>query len=495
MNAELQALKNDVKRFIGRKFDDTYVQKLKNSDDYRFKIVKGDEGQTEVEVRYDGLIVRKSPEEICSEILKNMKESASEYLGTPVTEAVISVPAYFSNAQRKATKAAAELSGLTVLKLITEPVAAAIHYAQDRLNTNSTLLVFDFGGGTLDVSIIKVDGSMFAVKSIEGDSFFGGRDFDQMLLNSFKSAIQERLSVNVFDGRLLRRIQRMCEDLKKSLSFRAAHSIELYCLGEDANSLKLTMNRQQFDTLIGDSVERALGIMTKCLKGAGLTKENITDVLLVGGSTRIPKIREKLTSLFGVNKIRTNLNPDQAVALGAGIQAAIFKKEFKKLEKYEITEITPLSLGLRLEDDLMAILIDKNSSIPKRSNPNICYTVENNQKVASFNIYEGERKNIKYNNLLGSFTIDNLPSGKAGDIKFEVVFHLDEDGILEVSARETSTGKHNKLIVTLGEFRLCDHEIRQCIENAEQNKKDDELFDKYQNKIQVPNALIFKSLQ
>ncbi|KAH1013206.1 hypothetical protein HUJ05_012229 [Dendroctonus ponderosae] len=267
---------SNVKRFIGRKFDDTYVQKLKNSDDYRFKIVKGDEGQTEVEVRYDGLIVRKSPEEICSEILKNMKESASEYLGTPVTEAVISVPAYFSNAQRKATKLAAELSGLTVLKLITEPVAAAIHYAQDRLNTNSTLLVFDFGG-----------------------------------------------------------------------------------------------------------VERALGIMTKCLKGAGLTKENITDVLLVGGSTRIPKIREKLTSLFGVNKIRTNLNPDQAVALGA-----------------------------------------------------------------------------------------------------------DEDGILEVSARETSTGKHNKLIVTLGEFRLCDHEIRQCIENAEQNKKDDELFGSY-----VPNALIFKSLQ
>ncbi|KAH1028463.1 hypothetical protein HUJ05_001817 [Dendroctonus ponderosae] len=469
----------DIKRFIGRRYDDVYVQKLKNSEEYPFKIVEGNNGQTEIKLRCGKEIVKKSPEEICSEILKNMKESASEYLGTTVTEAVISVPAYFSNAQKKATKAAAKLAGLKVLKLITEPVAAAIHYAQDKLDTDSTLLVFDLGGGTLDVSIIKVNGHSFAVQSVEGDSFLGGRDFDEMLVNYFKPTIKEKLKnkSNIVNERLLRRIQRNCEKLKKLLSVARDHSFDLYYSEDD--SIKLELSQTQFNQLIDNSVERSAEIIRKCLADAELTTGSITDVILVGGSTRIPRIREKLTSMFGSNKIRTNLNPDEAVALGASIQAGVFGNRYKELEKYQVKEATPLSLGLEVSGNLMKILIEKNSSLPKKSNPNRYRTMTNNQTSAVFPIYEGERKNCKYNNLLGEFTIDDLPLGQAGEISFEVVFHLDENGILEVSAQETSTCKHNKLTVTLGEFQLGVRKIERTIAHAKQHKKDDEMFESF----------------
>ncbi|CAG9764027.1 unnamed protein product [Ceutorhynchus assimilis] len=470
----------DIKRIIGRKFDDVYVQKLMKSSEYRYKLIRGNDDKIEVELCHNRLTVCKTPEQISSEILKYLKESASEYLGAKVTEAVISVPAHFSNAQRKATKAAAELAGLKVLKLITEPVAAAIHYSKGRLNRISTLLVFDFGGGTLDVSIIEVDNEKFSVKSVEGDTFLGGRDFDQNLLEHFKTKIIKQFGEGAFNDRLERRVKDACIRLKTKLSTAQNYSIPIYCIsGNENQSFTISLTRPDFELLSKDLFARAGILVNKCLKEAGMTKANITDVVLVGGTTRMPKVRQILTSYFSDREIRIDLNPDEAVALGASVQAAFLKEKCKELEKFKVTEITPLSLGMGLNRNLMNVAISKNTPLPTKSKDLITSTMVNNQKTATIQIYEGERKNCEYNNLLGTFTIHDLPLGKSGDVKITTTFTLNEDGILEVDAHENSTGKKNKLVVTIGEYRLCDYKIRHTVEDAEKNKADDEVFEKF----------------
>ncbi|CAG9764026.1 unnamed protein product [Ceutorhynchus assimilis] len=470
----------DIKRIIGRKFDDVYVQKLMKSPEYRYKIIRGTDDKIEVEIRHNSLTVCKTPEQISSEILKYLKESASEYLGAKVTEAVISVPAHFSNAQRKATKAAAELAGLKVLKLITEPVAAAIHYSKGRLNRISTLLVFDFGGGTLDVSIIEVDKEKFSVKSVEGDTFLGGRDFDQNLLEHFKTKIIKQFGEGAFNDRLERRVKDACIRLKTKLSTAQNYSIPIYCIsGNENQSFTISLTRPDFELLSKDLFARAGILVNKCLKEAGMTKANITDVVLVGGTTRMPKVRQILTSYFSDREIRIDLNPDEAVALGASVQAAFLKEKCKELEKFKVTEITPLSLGLGLDRNLMEVAISKNTPLPTKSKDLITRTIANDQEAVLFKIYEGERKNCEYNNLLGTFTIYDLPPGKAGDVELTTTFTLNEDGILEIDAHENSTGKKNKLVVTIGEYRLCDYKIRHTVEDAEKNKADDEVFEKF----------------
>ncbi|XP_066154453.1 heat shock 70 kDa protein cognate 4-like [Euwallacea fornicatus] len=470
----------DNKRIIGRKYEDVYVQEVKNSSKYAFQIRKGENDGVEIELRHNQATIRKTPEEVSSEVLKYLKNSASIFLRGEVTEAVISVPAYFSNAQRKATRRAAELAGLRVLKLITEPVAAAVHYAQDRIDTAATLLVFDFGGGTLDVSIIDIDERKFCVKSVEGNTYLGGQDIDDVVFDHFQSSVLKELKTTTINEGYLRRIRKLSTKMKKRLSFLQEFSFGLdYIAGPSTPDVILSMTRDQLEHATRHFLLQAQKLIEKCLEGAGLTKDDITDVLLVGGSSRIPKVQEMIRTFFDTSRIRTDVKLDEAVTLGAALQAALLKSKHEELEKYQISEVTPLDLGVAQDMDLMLPLIKKNSPIPITSEPYLFTTNGNNQHSAVIEIYEGQRKNCKFNNLLGTFELHNLPLATAGSVVCDIRFKMNEDGILEVEAREISGETTSRLVLTLGEFRLCDRKIRDAEEQAEAYKKDDELFEKF----------------
>ncbi|XP_030756927.1 heat shock 70 kDa protein-like isoform X2 [Sitophilus oryzae] len=451
----------DAKRVIGRKFDDVYVQKLKNRSEYKFNIVRGEDDKAEYRLKHDALTVHKSPEQVSSEILKYLRESASEYLGAEVTEAVISVPAHFSNAQRAATKAAAELAGLKVLKLISEPVAGAVYYMKEKHDIEGTLLVFDMGGGTSDVSIIKASKEKFEVLSVEGDTFLGGRDYDNVLLDYFITKITELFGQRYVTPRLTRSLKEKCVVLKEKLSTQNEHSLILDCIRNVNDDFHISLTRNEYDQLTNALTARALNLVQKCLAGVGLSKGDINEVILVGGMTRMPKIREDLRIFFGDKDPKTDANPDEAVALGAAIQASVLKHNFKELEKYIVAEVTPLSLGIKVSWGLMCVAIEKNTPLPAKGCLRIC-TLGNDQKSIQSVIFEGERKNCAFNTLLGEITIDNLPKGKA-----------------EVEKRETSTNQKKKLTVTLENYRLCQKKISDIIEDAEKNRDDDILFEKY----------------
>lgn len=469
-----------MKRIIGRQYKDAYVQQLINSKQYPFKIINGEDGKAVVEVTYNKVISKRSPEQISAEILKYLKECAEEYLMTEVFNAVISVPAYFSNAQRQATKIAAKLAGLKVLKLITEPVAAAIHYTRNRPEDGNTSLVFDFGGGTLDVSIINVDGKNFKVVGVEGDSFLGGRDFDNILVEHFKSMVKTNFGESLLNDRLIRRLKESSVKIKKKLSTCSSYSItlELIANGEE-HTLDLSLTKKEFEELAENLFIKVKYLVKKCLAESKLEKDDISSVILVGGSTRILKIREILSDMFGKKKLRTDVNPDQAVALGAGIQAEALKINFSDLEKYKITEVTPLSLGICLYGGLMDVLIKKNSPLPIVSEPVSYFTHENNQTTALFSLFEGERKICEYNNFLGTITVVDIPPGRAGKVGFELTFALNEDGILTATAKETTTLKQETLIVSIGNFSLCDYQVKQAIDNSDKCRQEDEMFERF----------------
>ncbi|XP_066257277.1 heat shock 70 kDa protein cognate 4-like [Euwallacea similis] len=470
----------DNKRIIGRRYEDVYVQEFKKSQKYAFKIKKGENDDVEIQLRHNKATTRKTPEEVSSEVLKYLKNCASKYLGGEITEAVISVPAYFSNAQRRATKRAAELADLKVLKLVTEPVAAAIHYVQDRLDTAAILLVFDFGGGTLDVSIIDIDEKKFCVKSVEGNTHLGGRDIDDVIFDYFQSDVLKKLKSVPVNAGYLRRIRKLSTKMKIRLSTLKEFSFGLdYIAGPSTLDLMLSMTRDQLEHAIRHFLIQAQDLIEKCLKGAGLAKEDITDVLLVGGSSRIPKVQEMIRTYFDKSQIHTDIMLDEAVALGASLQAAVLQKKHEELEKYQITEITPLDLGIAQDMNLMLSLIKKNSPIPVTSEPYFLTTNGNNQKYAVVEIYEGQRANCKFNNLLGTFVVNNLPPATAGDVVCKIMFKIDKDGILEVEAKKFSGETANKLVITLSEFRLCDWKIRDAEEEAEAYKEEDELFKKF----------------
>lgn len=453
------------------------MQELKSSPKIRFKVIEGENGKAEIAINHSNKIWQKSPDEISSEVLKHLKYYASKYLGGEVTEAVISVPAHFSNAQRKATKRAAELAGLTVLQLITEPVAAAVHFADSKFEEDSaTMLVFDIGGGTLDVSIIELKEKKFTVKTVEGDSFLGGNDFDDILSNYFTAIIANQFGERVLRRPMLRRrIENMSRIIKETLSLQQTVSIPMDCIDED-EGFNLTLSRREMEEMCQELFERAGKIVEKSLNNANMTSDNITDVLLVGGSSRIPKIQQMLQNSFPNSNIRVDFNPDEAVALGAAFQAASMTT--KVFENYLVSDVTPLTLGIAQDMDLMEPLLPKNTKIPCRSKPFLFTSTFPNQKQAVFEIYEGERKNCKYNNCLGTFQLDNLPPGMAGTVVCKVVFALNEDGILEVEATPIGSENSQKITVTLGDFRLCEQHIRQ-VANTEDNKTEDELFERF----------------
>ncbi|KAG5863212.1 hypothetical protein JTB14_028211 [Gonioctena quinquepunctata] len=459
----------DSKRILGRKFDDEFIAKYRKQKDTQFSIVRGDNDNAMFQLRIRSEFIRKTPEEVSAEILKYLKTTATEYLGKYVKEAVISIPAYFSNAQRKATKKAADLAGLKLLKFITEPCAGALHYKQGKIR-DSKLLVFDWGGGTLDVSLIQVKNKIFEVKSVYGDTLLGGRNIDHVIFDYFHRPIDS------ISKKFIRRLQRKCEKLKRDLSTLSQSTIYLECY-DGANDLKLSLTRNEFVDLTEDIFQRAINIVEYGIADTGWKISQVYEVILVGGSTRIPKIRNLLERVFGKEKLKTDLNPDEAVALGACIQAAMLKDEFADAEKFKITEVTPLSLGLG--HTLMTTVIERNTSLPTKSSVRR-QTRHNNQESVVFQIYEGERKNTIYNNKLGELRLTGLPHDRAGDVEFSVTFNLDEDGILTVTAIELSTGNRNKLVVTLGEFRLSERKVKLSVEDAAKHKYEDDVFEAYE---------------
>ncbi|KAG5868449.1 hypothetical protein JTB14_032565 [Gonioctena quinquepunctata] len=457
----------DSKRILGRKIDDEYISRYRRMKDIQFSLVRGENDMAVFQLMIQGKWVTKAPEEVSAEILKYLKNMAVSYLGKEVEEAVISVPAYFSNAQRKATKRAAEIAGLQLSKFITEPSAGALHYKQDK-NTDSKLLVFDWGGGTLDVSLIQVENKIFEVKSVYGDTLLGGRDVDQKLFKHFYKPVDEKFN---------RRLQRKCEDLKKQLSTVDEFTVTIECY-DGTDDMELYLTKKKFETLNEGLFQKAIDIVDYGLSDSGWKKSDVSEVVLVGGSTRMPKIRDLLQKFFGKNKLKTDLNPDEAVAIGACLQAAMLTNEFANAEQYKITEVTPLSLGVRTSGHLMCTIITRNTSLPAKSNKTFV-TSENDQEHVSIKIYEGERRNTTFNNELGKLHLTGLPCKRAGDVKMTVTFHLDEDGILMVTATEMSTGQSNQVMVTLGEFRLSERKVKLSVHEAAIYKFEDDTFEAF----------------
>lgn len=461
----------DIKRIIGRKYDDESLLKYKDNTLTNFTIVRGENDLAAFQIIIDEKKVIISPEEASSEILKYLKANASSYLKETVSEAVISIPAYFSNAQRKATKKAAELAGLIVLKLVTEPTAGAIHYIRNK-NINAKLLVFDWGGGTLDISLIQVNNKIFEVKAVYGDTLLGGRNIDDILFKYFY------VPVSYFPFRYIRRLLHECIVLKEQLSIRneVTKIMEYVDYGKD---LALSMTRDQFETLTDHIFQQILNIIEVGLYDAGWNKDYIDTILLVGGSSRIPKVSKILESFFNIDKLKTDLNPDEAVACGASIQAALLKDKSQLLEKYHITEVTPLSLGLGSKGNLFFKYIERNSRLPVSKTRTVTTTF-NNQQDITLEVYEGERKNCIYNNKLGAFTIKDLPPRRTGGVTITVKFNLDEDGILTVTAtEEKNITKTNTLVVVMGEFRLNDHKVAISIKEAQKLKYEDDVFEQF----------------
>lgn len=473
---------------MGRKYHDVYVQKLVESPEHKYKIVDSD-GAAQIELQHNGKLIRLSPEQISAEILKYLHNAANTCLEQKVSKVVISIPAYFNNAQRKATEKAAKIANLEVVRLVSEPVAAAIHYVKEKFSeipeNNSKLLVFDLGGGTLDVSVIAVVGEQFEVKSIEGDTFLGGRDFDRKLMDICKSQILKKYelpSEEKIYGKYLRRIKKHCLNLKHKLSTEercSAEPIEIKDNNGNDEDYALELTRADFILHTTELFNRSFKLVKKCIKEAGFSATDLNDVLLVGGGSRIPKIKEQLHKDFKNARIHVDINPDEAIALGAATQAfALGNDCSKKYEKYKVTDVTPLTIGLSLFGNLMKVAIKKNTPIPANSEAIKIRTVSNQQRSGKISIYEGERKNCEYNNLLGGFEI-KLPPGKAGEIEVEVVFKLNEDGILEVKANETKTGKNSMLVVSLDEYRLCENKVRNYEEDASINHENDKMFETF----------------
>lgn len=461
----------DAKRIIGRTFDDAAVTRWVNSKEILFSLVPGESNMAAFEVTVNGKKEIITPEEVSAEILKYLKRMAEEFLADTITEAVISVPARFNIGQRKATRKAAELAGFKSIRLLTEPVAGAVHYIKDR-GVNLKIMAFDWGGGTLDISFLKANNNKFEVEFINGNTLCGGRDIDDNLMKYF-----DKDAKNVkFPNKFRRRLLEQCIEIKKELSIEeeATRTIDSY--NADDDDLELNINRETFEKINANVLQCAINIIERGLKTSQLKVTDIDQVVLIGGSSRICKIQEYLKNTFGANKIKTDLNPCEAVAAGACLYAYQFTQEPEVLiRKYEIIEATPYSLGIETFGGLMEVIVPKNSPIPF-SNCKTLQLAKNGQRVVPFNIYEGERADVNLNNLIGSFSLTGLPPKAAGELNLTVTFKLDDNGILNVNATESSSAIDSELTVAMSELQLNEHRVTANLEDIEKMKTDDENF-------------------